>query len=158
MRVGLGYDVHMFVEGRPLILGGVVVPFEKGLKGHSDADVLVHAVCDAVLGAAGMGDIGEHFPDTDDKFLNISSLKLLDRVQAMAEEKGFCCVNLDTVIVAQRPKMAEYLAAMKLNIAKSLKISACNVNIKATTTEGLGFEGRQEGIGAQAVVLMDSAG
>ena len=155
MKVGLGYDAHRLVEGRPLILGGVKIPFSKGLLGHSDADVLAHAISDAVLGAIGMGDIGRHFPDTDNKFKNISSLKILDSIQAMAEQKGFHCINVDTVIIAQKPKLSEHINEMKTNIAKCLKIESSKVNIKATTTEGLGFEGRQEGISAQAVVLME---
>ena len=155
MRVGLGYDAHMLVEGRPLILGGVKIPFSKGLLGHSDADVLLHAISDAVLGAIGMGDIGRHFPDTDNKFKDISSLEILESIQAMAEQKGFHCINVDTVIIAQKPKLSEYINEMKTNIAKCLKIESSGVNIKATTTEGLGFEGRKEGISAQAVVLME---
>lgn len=155
MRVGLGYDAHRLVEGRPLILGGVTIAFEKGLLGHSDADVLAHAVCDAVLGAIGMGDIGKHFPDTDDSFKGISSLKLLGNVQKKAAQKGFCCTNVDAVIVAQKPKLAVYMEAMKINIARALQIAPDAVNIKATTTEGMGFEGTGEGISAQAVVLME---
>ena len=154
MRVGLGYDVHRLVEGRDLILGGVKIPFSKGLLGHSDADVLVHAISDAVLGAVGMGDIGKHFPDTDSRFKDISSLKILKSVQALAEQKGFCCANMDAVIVAQKPRLADYVDEMRQHIAAGLKIHHSDVNIKATTTEGLGFEGRQEGISAQAVVLM----
>ena len=156
MRIGIGYDVHMLTGGRQLTLGGVDIPFEKGLLGHSDADVLVHAVCDAVLGAVGLGDIGRHFPDNDERFKDISSLRLLCRVQEMAEEKGFGCVNIDAVIIAQRPRVAQYIDEMRDKIAGCLKIDASCVNVKATTTEGLGFEGRQEGIGAQAVVLMSS--
>ena len=155
MRVGLGYDAHRLVEGRPLILGGVTIAFEKGLLGHSDADVLAHAVCDAVLGAIGMGDIGKHFPDTDDSFKGISSLKLLGDVQKKAEQKGFCCTNVDAVIIAQKPKLAMYMEAMKINIASALQIAPDAVNIKATTTEGMGFEGTGQGISAQAVVLME---
>jgi len=154
MRVGLGYDVHRLVEGRDLILGGVKIPFSKGLLGHSDADVLVHAIIDAVLGAVGMGDIGRHFPDTDSRFKDISSLNILKSVQALAEQKGFCCANVDAVIVAQKPKLADYMDEMRQHIAAALKVHNSDVNIKATTTEGLGFEGRQEGISAQAVVLM----
>jgi len=154
MRTGTGYDAHRLVEDRPLILGGVNIPYSKGLLGHSDADVLVHAVCDAVLGALGLGDIGRHFPDTDNRYKNISSLKLLEAVQQMAEENNFCCGNLDAVIVAQEPKLFEFMEQMKTNIARSLKTDKNNVNIKATTTEGMGFEGKGEGISAQAIVLM----
>jgi 2-C-methyl-D-erythritol 2,4-cyclodiphosphate synthase len=154
MRIGLGYDAHRFVEGRPLILGGVRIPFSKGLLGHSDADVLAHAICDAVLGAISMGDIGRHFPDTDSRFKDISSLIILEKVQAMALQNGFCCNNVDAVIIAQKPRLSKYMNKMKSNIAKGLNIKSRDVNIKATTTEGMGFEGRQEGISAQAVVLM----
>ncbi len=154
MRIGLGYDVHRLVEGRSLIIGGVAIPFSKGLLGHSDADVLVHAISDAVLGAIGLGDIGRHFPDTDSSFKDMSSLKILDRVQEMARQRGFSCINVDAVVVAQKPRLSEYMDTMKLNIAKHLKIKSCDINIKATTTEGLGFEGRHEGISARAVVLM----
>ena len=154
MRIGTGYDAHRFVEDRPLILGGVNVPYSKGLLGHSDADVLVHAVCDAVLGALGLGDIGRHFPDTDRSYKDISSLKILESVQQMAEEKNFCCGNVDAVIVAQEPKLSNFMEQMKTNIAHGLKTDIENINIKATTTEGLGPEGRGEGISAQTVVLM----
>ncbi len=155
MRVGMGYDAHRLVEGRDLILGGVKIPFSKGLYGHSDADVLVHAISDAVLGAIGMGDIGRHFPDTADRFRDISSLKILKDVQAMAGQEGFECSNVDAVIVAQEPRLSEYMQAMKNNIAECLEIESGRINIKATTTEGMGFEGRGEGISASAVVLMD---
>jgi len=154
MRIGTGYDAHRFVEGRPLILGGVNIPYSKGLLGHSDADVLVHAVCDAVLGALGLGDIGKHFPDTDNSYKDISSLKILESVQKMAEQRNFCCGNVDATIVAQAPKLGSFMDQMKTNIAYCLKTSVENINIKATTTEGMGPEGKHEGISAQAVVLM----
>ena len=154
MRIGTGYDAHRLVEDRPLILGGVNIPYSKGLLGHSDADVLVHAVCDAVLGALGLGDIGRHFPDTDDSYKDVSSLKILESVQQMAEERNFYCGNVDATIVAQEPKLSNFMEQMKINIAHGLEISAENINIKATTTEGMGPEGKGEGISAQAVVLM----
>ena len=155
MRVGIGYDVHRFAEGRPLILGGVNIPWERGLLGHSDADALVHAIMDAMLGAAALGDIGQHFPDSQEAYRDISSLLLLKRVSGMLREKGFGIVNLDTVIIAQRPKMAPYLPEMKENISSVLHVDPACINIKATTTEWLGFPGRQEGIAAQAVALID---
>jgi 2-C-methyl-D-erythritol 2,4-cyclodiphosphate synthase len=154
MRIGTGYDAHRLVEDRLLILGGVNIPYSKGLLGHSDADVLVHAVCDAVLGALGLGDIGRHFPDTDNNYKDISSLKILESVQQMAEERNFCCGNVDATIVAQAPKLSSFMEQMKKNIAQGLKTSVENINIKATTTEGMGPEGKGEGISAQAVVLM----
>ena len=152
IRVGNGYDVHRLVEGRKLILGGVVVPHSMGLDGHSDADVLVHALCDALLGAVGAGDIGKHFPDTDPKWKGISSLHLLKEVMRMC--KGFKLVNADSVIVAQKPKLAPYIPEMKKNIAAILDVEADQINIKATTTERLGFAGREEGISAYAVALL----
>ncbi len=154
MRVGIGYDAHRLVEGRALVLGGVNIPHRLGLLGHSDADVLVHAVCDAVLGAIGKGDIGSHFPDTDDRFKGVLSLELLESVSETARLCGFKCANVDTVIIAQQPKLAPHIAQMSANIAACLNIPVDNVNVKATTTEKMGFEGRQEGISAQAVVLM----
>ena len=154
MRVGIGYDVHRLVAGRKLFLGGVEIPFEKGLLGHSDADVLLHAIGDAILGALGLGDLGRHFPDTDLRYKNISSLNLLEQIQAMAEQKGFSCVNIDATIVAQEPKLSSYAEAMSEKISRCLKIDNEAVNIKAKTTEGLGFEGSGEGIAAYAVVLM----
>jgi 2-C-methyl-D-erythritol 2,4-cyclodiphosphate synthase len=150
MRIGTGYDVHRLVEGRKLIVGGVDIPYEKGLLGHSDADVLLHAVCDALLGAAGFGDIGRHFPDTDQRFKGISSLKLLGEVGRLLEEKGFRVNNIDATIVAERPKMAPHIAAMAANIAAAVRVDASVVNVKATTTEGLGFTGRGEGIASYA--------
>ena len=154
MKVGIGYDVHRLVEGRPLILGGITIPFGKGLLGHSDADVLVHALCDAILGALGLGDLGRHFPDTDPRYKDISSMQLLAQIQAMAEEQSFCCTNVDATIVAQEPKLAPYVDTMAENISRCLKIEQGAVNIKAKTTEGLGFEGRGEGISAYVAVLM----
>lgn len=154
MRIGHGYDVHRLVEGRDLILGGVKIPFEKGLDGHSDADVLIHAVCDACLGAAGLGDIGQHFPDTDPEFKNIDSRLLLKKVQQFLSEKKFEVGNLDCTILAQAPKLASHIDQMKSNLAQDLATSPDNVNIKATTTEGLGFVGRHEGMAAHAIVLL----
>ncbi len=155
MRIGNGYDVHRLVKGRKLILGGVTIPFEKGLLGHSDADVLLHAVCDALLGAAGLGDIGLHFPDTDIQYKNISSMKLLHKTCSMIAGKGFAVVNLDTVILAEAPKISPYREEMRKNIAKATGIKPENINIKATTGEGLGFTGRGEGIGAMCVALIE---
>jgi len=154
LRIGTGYDVHRLVEGRKLILGGVEIPFEKGLLGHSDADVLLHAVCDALLGAAALGDIGQHFPDTASEYKDIDSLILLRQVRQLLQIKGFSIVNIDSTIVAQQPKLAGFIPAMAANIAATLGIGVEQVGIKATTTEGLGFEGRGEGISAQAVVLI----
>jgi 2-C-methyl-D-erythritol 2,4-cyclodiphosphate synthase len=149
-RIGTGYDVHRLVEGRKLIIGGVDIPYEKGLLGHSDADVLLHAVCDALLGAAGLGDIGRHFPDTDQRFKGISSMKLLGEVGRLLEENGFRVNNIDATIVAERPKMAPHIAAMAANIAAAVRVDVSAVNVKATTTEGLGFTGRGEGIASYA--------
>ena len=154
MRVGLGYDVHQLVENRKLILGGVEIPFEKGLLGHSDADVLVHALMDAMFGAMGMGDIGQHFPDTDPQYKGANSMKLLEACRDKIAEKGYGVYNLDVTICAQAPKMAPHLLNMRQNIADTLGIDISMVNIKATTTEHLGFEGREEGISAQAVALL----
>jgi len=154
LRVGIGYDVHRLVEGPKLILGGVDIPFEKGLLGHSDADVLVHSVCDALLGAANLGDIGQHFPDNDPKYKGISSLLLLKRVAELISQAGYKVLNLDSCVVAQKPRLAPYIAKMAANIAEVLNIDRQQVSIKATTTEGLGFEGRQEGISAQTIVLI----
>ena len=154
MRIGYGYDVHRLVEGRKLILGGADIPFEKGLEGHSDADVLLHAIMDALLGAAGLGDIGEHFPDTDEKYRGADSLKLLERVGEMITEEGYVISNIDAAVVAQRPKISPYKETMKQNIAKALCLEGSQVNIKATTEEGLGFSGRGEGIAAKAVCLI----
>ena len=154
MRIGMGYDVHRLAEGRDLILGGVLIPFEKGLLGHSDADVVVHAIMDALLGAAALGDIGQHFPDTDPQYKGISSVLLLKHVGALLEEHGFTIGNIDATIIAQRPKLAPYRPAMVKNVAEALGISEDQVCIKATTEEGLGFTGRQEGIAAQAITLL----
>ena len=154
IRVGNGYDVHRLVEGRKLILGGVDVPHSMGLDGHSDADVLVHALCDALLGALGAGDIGKYFPNTDPKWKGISSLHLLKEVMRMCREKGFELANADSVIVAQKPKLAPYISEMKKNIASILDVETDQINIKATTTEKLGFAGREEGISAYAVALL----
>ncbi|HIX60463.1 MAG TPA: 2-C-methyl-D-erythritol 2,4-cyclodiphosphate synthase [Candidatus Blautia gallistercoris] len=155
MRIGLGYDVHRLTEGRKLILGGVEISYEKGLLGHSDADVLVHAVMDALLGAAALGDIGQHFPDTDPRYSGISSLKLLEHVGTLLEEHGFSVGNIDAVIIAQKPKMAPHIPQMRENIARTLGIAVSQVNVKATTEEGLGFTGQGEGISSQAVCLLE---
>ncbi len=154
MRVGQGFDVHALVPGRPLILGGVRIPHGKGLEGHSDADALIHAICDACLGAAGLGDIGHHFPDTDAQYKNIDSRLLLRKVYASLQERGWQVVNVDATVIAQAPKLAPYREAMRANIANDLKIAVDHVNVKATTTERLGLIGREEGIAAQAVVLL----
>ncbi len=154
MRVGMGYDVHKLVEGRPLIMGGVLIEHEKGLLGHSDADVLVHAIMDALLGAAALGDIGKHFPDTDEKYKGISSLKLLEHVKELLEENFFYIENIDATIIAQAPKMRPYIDTMRENIANVLQIDVSQVNVKATTEEGLGFSGRKEGISSQAICLL----
>ncbi len=151
MRVGLGYDVHRLTKDRDLILGGVKIPYEKGLLGHSDADVLLHAIMDALLGAAALGDIGKHFPDTDEKYRGISSLKLLADVGALLEQEDYQIVNIDATIIAQKPKMAPHIPQMVRNVAETLKIEESQVNIKATTEEGLGFTGSGEGISAQAI-------
>ena len=154
MRIGTGYDVHRLAEGLPLWLGGVQVPHTHGLVGHSDADVLLHAICDALLGAAAMGDIGKHFPDTDPQYKGISSLKLLAHVGNLLKVNGFTVGNIDSTVVAQRPKLAPYIPQMRQNIADTLGIDTDMVSVKATTTEHLGFEGREEGISAQAVALI----
>lgn len=153
-RVGTGFDVHQLAEGRPLILGGVEIPFERGLLGHSDADVLIHALMDALLGAAAMGDIGQHFPDTDDQYKGISSMVLLEKVKALIDEEFYKISNVDITLMAQRPKIKSFIGDMKRNIAKTLDIEENRVNIKGTTTEKLGFVGREEGIAAQAVCLL----
>lgn len=153
-RIGQGFDVHQFAENRPLIIGGVTIPHEKGLLGHSDADVLLHAITDACLGALGKGDIGYHFPDTDPKFKDADSAILLRQVWDMIHKEGYQLVNLDCTILAQRPKMAPYIPKMKERISDILQSSLEQINVKATTTEKLGFVGREEGIAAQAVVLL----
>ena len=156
MRVGTGYDVHRLGEGLPLWLGGIQVPHSHGLIGHSDADVLLHAICDALLGAAALGDIGKHFPDTDPQYKGISSIKLLAHVGALLHEHGYHVVNIDSTVAAQRPKLAPYILQMRRNIADPLGIDTDCVSVKATTTEHLGFEGREEGISAQAIALIDT--
>ena len=158
MRIGHGYDVHRLVEGRKLIIGGVDIAWEKGLLGHSDADVLLHAIADGILGAIGEGDIGRHFPDTDPAYKGADSLKLLAHVMELAIERGYRLGNLDATIIAQMPKMAPHIQAMRENIAKTLNSDVRQVNIKATTEEGLGFSGTGEGIAAHAVVLMEAKG
>lgn len=157
MRVGLGYDVHKLTEGRKLILGGVEIPYEKGLLGHSDADVLLHAIMDALLGAAALGDIGRHFPDTDERYKGISSIKLLEEVGNMLEQNMFIINNIDATVIAQQPKIGPYRSEMIKNIAKALKIEESCVNVKATTEEGLGFTGNGEGISSQAIASVSSA-
>ena len=155
MRIGHGYDVHRLVAGRKLILGGVEIPHETGLLGHSDADVLLHAICDAILGAIGEGDIGRHFPDSDPAYKGASSIKLLQQVMRLAKGKGYQIGNVDATIVAQRPKLAPFIAAMVENISAALGSGTDRVNVKATTTEELGFAGRKEGIAAYSVVLLE---
>lgn len=154
MRVGMGYDVHKLTENRKLILGGVEIPWEKGLLGHSDADVLIHAVMDALLGAAALGDIGKHFPDTDPAYKGISSIKLLKHVAALLEQNGYEVGNIDATVIAQKPKMAPHIPQMRKNMAEALGISESQINVKATTEEGLGFTGRGEGIASQAICLL----
>ena len=154
MRVGMGYDVHRLVENRDLILGGVKIPYEKGLLGHSDADVLLHAIMDALLGAAAMGDIGKHFPDTDPAYEGASSMKLLEHVGKLLEEENYQIINIDATIIAQRPKMAPHIPQMVENVARVLKLEKNQVNIKATTEEGLGFTGTGEGISSQAICAL----
>lgn len=154
MRIGSGYDVHKLVENRDLILGGVKIPYEKGLLGHSDADVLLHSISDALLGAAALGDIGKHFPDTDPQFKGADSRKLLEHVWGLIFEKGYDIMNIDATVIAQRPKLAPHIEQMRQNIAETLKLDADQVNVKATTEEGLGFTGAGEGIAASAVCLL----
>lgn len=156
MRVGMGYDVHRLVEERKLIIGGVEIPYEKGLLGHSDADVLLHAISDALLGAAALGDIGKHFPDTEEKWKGADSLKLLERVGQMLEEKLFFIENIDATIIAQAPKMRPYIDTMRENIARVLHLNLDQVNVKATTEEGMGFTGEGKGISAQAICMVAS--
>ncbi|MEF2805521.1 MAG: 2-C-methyl-D-erythritol 2,4-cyclodiphosphate synthase [Massilistercora timonensis] len=156
MRIGMGYDVHRLMEGRDLILGGVKIPYEKGLLGHSDADVLLHAVMDALLGAAALGDIGKHFPDTDPAYEGASSMRLLEHVGKLLEERLYVVENIDATIIAQRPKMAPHIEEMRRNIVAALHLELDQVNVKATTEEGLGFTGTGEGISAQAVACLDS--
>lgn len=155
IRVGMGYDVHKLVEGRPLILGGVEIPHTLGLLGHSDADVLVHAIMDALLGAIAGGDIGKHFPDTDPQYKGISSIKLLEHVKGLLDKEGAKIHNIDATIIAQKPKMAPHIMCMRENIAQALGIELDQINVKATTEEGLGFTGIEAGISSQAIVLLD---
>lgn len=155
MKIGLGYDIHAFAINRPLILGGVKIPYDKGLAGHSDADVLVHAVCDALLGAAGMGDIGEHFPDSDSRYKDANSLNLLKETWRRIQPHHQAIINMDATIFAQAPKLSPYKTAMREKLAEVLATSADQINVKATTTEGLGFIGRGEGIAAMCVALID---
>ena len=155
-RTGIGFDAHALAEDRPLVIGGVRIPHSRGLLGHSDADVLVHAIMDAILGALALGDIGQHFPDTEDEFEGADSLELLSHVQKMIEDKGYCCENLDSIIIAEKPKLKSYIGEMRENIASVLKINVDQLSIKATTTEHMGFTGREEGIVAQAIVLLRS--
>ncbi len=157
MRVGMGYDVHRLVEGRELILGGMKIPHETGLLGHSDADVLIHAIMDALLGAAALGDIGQHFPDTDPQYKGISSVKLLEHVRGLLEEHLYVISNIDATIIAQAPKMAPHISQMRENIAKALHLEVSQVNIKATTEEYLGFTGKKEGISSQAICAIEHA-
>ncbi|WP_343345581.1 2-C-methyl-D-erythritol 2,4-cyclodiphosphate synthase [Terrisporobacter petrolearius] len=155
MRIGLGYDVHKLVEGRPLIIGGVNVPHEKGLLGHSDADVLIHAIMDGMLGALALGDIGKHFPDTDEKYKGADSMKLLECVNHLINEKGYKINNIDSIIVAQSPKMAPHIEQMRQNIATVLNTDVDNISVKATTEEGLGFTGEKQGISSQSICLLN---
>ena len=154
MRIGQGYDVHRLTEGRKLILGGVEIPYEKGLLGHSDADVLTHSIMDAILGAAALGDIGKHFPDTDPKYKGISSISLLKEVGKLLKDNGFEIGNIDSTIIAQRPKMAPHIQQMRENIAEALNIELNQINVKATTEEGLGFTGEGKGISSQSICLL----
>lgn len=154
MRIGSGYDVHKLVEDRKLIIGGVIIPHEKGLSGHSDADVLVHAVMDSILGALALGDIGKHFPDTDEKYKGADSIKLLEHVNTLIRSRGYMVNNIDSTIIAQSPKMAPHIQNMRSNIAKALDTDIDNINVKATTEEGLGFTGAKEGIAAQSICLL----
>ena len=155
MRIGIGFDAHRFIEGKPLILGGVEIPFEFGLEGHSDADVVAHAIMDAILGAIAAGDIGQHFPDTDEEYRNISSMVLLSRVGRILSERGFRVGNIDCVAVLEEPKVSPYREEMREKIAGALEIEKDRVGLKASTTEGLGFTGRREGVAAYAVVLVE---
>jgi 2-C-methyl-D-erythritol 2,4-cyclodiphosphate synthase len=156
LRIGFGYDIHRFATGRKLILGGVRIPHAKGLLGHSDADVLLHAICDAVLGAAALGDIGKHFPDTDKRYRNISSLTLLRRVRALLTKHGYTVHNIDSMVVLERPRISPHVLSMRNNIAAALAITSTSVSVKATTNEGLGFIGREEGCVAYAVASITS--
>ena len=155
MRIGIGYDVHRLVEGRQLFLGGVEIPFDKGLLGHSDGDVLIHAMCDAILGAISEGDIGVHFPDSDESIEGIESVKILTYVQELTKKKGYRIVNIDSVIITEEPKVSPYREKIKARLAEILEVDITSVSIKGKTTEGLGFTGRKEGIAAQAVALLE---
>lgn len=154
MRIGMGYDVHKLVENRKLIMGGVEIPYEKGLLGHSDADVLIHAIMDSLLGAVALGDIGKHFPDTDPRYTDISSLLLLREVGHLIKDKGYTVVNIDSTIIAQSPKMSPHIHSMRRNIADALQISIDQISVKATTEEGLGFTGSGQGISSQSIALL----
>jgi 2-C-methyl-D-erythritol 2,4-cyclodiphosphate synthase len=156
MRVGMGYDVHKLVEGRPLILGGVTIPYEKGLLGHSDADCLVHAIMDSLLGAAALGDIGKHFPDTDPRYEGADSMKLLSEVKKMLDDRSYIIGNIDATIIAQKPKMASFIPEMRQRIADTLEIELDRINVKATTEEGLGFTGEGLGISCQSIALLET--
>ena len=156
MRIGYGYDVHRLKEGRPLILGGVEIPFPKGLAGHSDADVLLHAISDAILGACALGDIGHHFPDTDEQYAGADSRELLRQVVELIRKEGYVIANIDATVVADNPKLAPYILHMRQNIADDLQLDLVQVSVKATTSEGMGFEGKQEGMSARTVVLLIS--
>jgi 2-C-methyl-D-erythritol 2,4-cyclodiphosphate synthase len=158
MRIGIGYDVHRLVEGRLLILGGVTIPYEKGLLGHSDADVLIHGIMDALIGAMGLGDIGKHFPDTDEQYKGISSMKLLEQVKELINKEGYIISNIDATIIAQKPKLAPYIDEMRHNIGRCLDMKFNQINIKATTEEGLGFTGEGLGISAQGICLLEEKG
>ena len=158
MRIGIGYDVHALVAGRPLVIGGVTVPHARGLDGHSDADVLLHAICDALLGALALGDLGTHFPDTDPRFKGADSRTLLRHVVSLVRARGYAVGNIDATVIAQAPKLAPFIASMRANVAADLGCDASCVSVKATTTERLGFAGREEGIAAEAVVLLMAAG
>ncbi|MDP4126494.1 MAG: 2-C-methyl-D-erythritol 2,4-cyclodiphosphate synthase [Bacillota bacterium] len=158
IKVGIGYDVHALVKGRLLILGGVEIPYERGLLGHSDADVLIHAIMDALLGALALGDIGAHFPDRDPRYSGISSLSLLEEVMKLVEAQGYRLGNIDSIIVAERPKIAQFIPQIRSNLARVLKTDESCVSVKATTTERLGFEGRGEGIAAQAIANLEKVG
>lgn len=155
MRIGLGYDVHKLIEGRDLIIGGVNIPYEKGLLGHSDADVLIHAIIDSMLGSLALGDIGKHFPDTDERYKDADSIKLLKFVNDLISEKGYEINNIDSIIIAQSPKMAPHIEEMRKNIAKVLNTDIDNISVKATTEEGLGFTGTKQGISAQSICLLN---
>lgn len=158
LRIGMGFDIHPLIEGRKLILGGVEIPYSKGLLGHSDADVLIHAICDAILGAISEGDLGRHFPDTDPQYRSMSSILLLKKVTEKAKAKGFRIVNMDATVAAQEPRLAEYIPQMIDNMGEVLGVGTDRVNIKVTNPEGLGFSGRGEGIMAQSVILMEGMG